>query len=115
MFPLLRVVLWSLVLLPVVSWGQPGPRPRPDSVAGRRAVPRISRRRLVVQYDSRYFILNYHSTTINGLKLGVEFKNCFRTGAAIYFLSTGVPIRRAGPDFAASDAEAELRLRYLAA
>lgn len=112
---LLRVVWWSVALLPLVGQAQPRPVPPFDSVAGRRAVPRISRRRLVVQYDSRYSILNYHFTTINGLKLGVEFKNRFRMGAAIYFLSTGVPTRRARPDFAAPDAEAELRFRYLAA
>ena len=113
MFPLLRVVLLSL-LLPLGSWGQSRAMPPPDSV-GRRAVPRISHRRLVVQYDSRYSILNYHFTTINGLKLGVEFKNRFRTGAAIYFLSTGVPTRQARPENAAPNAVAELRFRYLAA
>jgi hypothetical protein len=69
----------------------------------------------VAQYDSRYSILNHHLTTINGLKLGIEFKNRFRTGAAIYFLSTGVPTRRAKPDNAAVEADAELRFRYLAA
>ncbi|WP_125921438.1 hypothetical protein [Hymenobacter lapidarius] len=85
-----------------------------DTVVGRRAVPRIEHRRLVVQYDSRYAILNYHFTTINGLKLGVEFKNRFRTGAAIYFLSTGVPTRRARPENASPTAVSEIRFRYLA-
>lgn len=85
-----------------------------DTVVGRRAVPRIEHRRLVVQYDSRYSILNYYFTSINGLKLGVEFKNRFRTGAAIYFLSSGVPTRQARPENAAPNAMAELRFRYLA-
>lgn len=76
--------------------------------------PYFSHRRLVVQYDSRYSIINHHLTTINGLKLGIEFKSRFRTGAAIYFLSTGVPTRQAKPENAAEDADAELRFRYLA-
>jgi len=88
-------------------------RSQPDSV-GRRAVQRLPRTRFVAFYDSRYFIINYHFTTINGLKAGVEFKNRFRTGAAICFLSTGVPTRRARPDNAALDANAEIRSRYLA-
>ncbi|WP_310392177.1 hypothetical protein [Hymenobacter sp.] len=87
----------------------------PDTVVGRRAVPRLAHRRVVVQYDSRYAILNHRLTTINGLKLGVEFKNRLRTGAAVYFLSAGVPTRQARPDDAAENAAAELRFRYLAA
>ena len=111
MLVLLRIVLWGAVLLPAPGWAQTQP---PDTVVGRRAVPRIARRRVVVQYDSRYSILNYHFTAINGLKLGVEFKNRFRAGAATYFLSTGVPTRQARPENAAADATADLRFRYLA-
>lgn len=85
-----------------------------DSLHRRQAIPRLRRSRFVAQYDSRYSIINRHFTTINGLKLGIEFKNRFRTGAAIYFLSTGVPTRRAKPDNAAEDGDAELRFRYLA-
>lgn len=81
----------------------------------RRAVPRISCRRLVGQYNPRYAILNYHFTTINGLKLGAKFKNRFHTGAAIYFLSAGVPICQVRPENAAPNAAAKLRFRYLAA
>ena len=81
----------------------------------RRAIPSLAHTRFVAQYDSRYAILNHHFTTINGLKLGVEFKNRFRTGAAIYFLSTGVPSRQPKPDNAAEDASVQLRFRYLAA
>ena len=87
--------------------------PPPDSLR-RRAISRLPRTRFVAQYDSRYSILNRRLTTINGLKLGVEFKNRFRIGAASYFLSTGVPSRQAKPDNAAEDADAELRFRYLA-
>ncbi len=83
--------------------------------AGRRAIPRLARTRFVVLYDSRYSIVNHHLTTINGLKLGVEFKNRFRTGGATYFLSTGVPTRQPRPNNAAEDAPAEIRFRYLAA
>ena len=86
----------------------------PSDSLRRRAVTRLLKTRFMAQYDSRYSVLNRHLTTINGLKLGVEFKNRFRTGAATYFLSTGVPTRQARPDNAAEDADAELRFRYLA-
>lgn len=103
------------LLLAQTSLAAPPRLPTPaDTVVGRRAVPRIEHRRVVVQYDSRYSILNYKFTTINGLKLGVEFKNRLRTGAAIYFLSSGVPTRQARPEKAAPNAVAELRFRYLA-
>ncbi|MBF9237211.1 hypothetical protein I2I05_07360 [Hymenobacter sp. BT683] len=108
-------ILVGLLLLAQASAAAPPQAPAPpDTAVGRRAVPRLDHRRLVVQYDSRYAILNYHFTTINGLKLGVEFKNRLRTGAAIYFLSTGVPTRQARPENAAPNALAELRFRYLA-
>lgn len=114
MFPSLRfaLLLGLAGAVPLAGWAQA--RPAADTV-GRRAVARLARTRFLVQYDSRYSIINYHFTTINGLKLGVEFKNRFRTGAAIYFLSTGVPTRQARPDNAAEDADAEIRFRYLAA
>ena len=89
------------------------PAERSETV-GRKAVPRIARTRFVALYDSRYSIINHKLTTINGLKAGVEFKNRFRTGAAIYFLSTGVPTRQPIPDNASNDADAEIRFRYLA-
>jgi hypothetical protein len=108
-----RLVLLSCCLLPLAGQAQKRPMPSTDSV-GRRAVPRLPRTRFVALYDSRYSIINHHLTTINGLKLGVEFKNRFRTGAAIYFLSTGVPTRQPRPDNAADDADAEIRFRYLA-
>ena len=109
-----RVVLLGLVLLPVGAQAQSVPAPRADTVLRRPAILRLPHNRFVAQYDSRYSIINRHFTTINGLKLGIEFKNRFRTGAAIYFLSTGVPTRRAKPENAAEDADAELRFRYLA-
>ena len=80
-----------------------------------RAVPHILYRRLVVQYNSSYAILNYHYTTINGLKLGVKFKNRFHTSATIYFLSTSVPVCHIRPENAVPNAVAELCFRYLAA
>ena len=109
-----RVVLLGLVLLPVGAQAQSAPVLRADTVLRRPAILRLPHNRFVAQYDSRYSIINRHFTTINGLKLGIEFKNRFRTGAAIYFLSTGVPTRRAKPENAAEDADAELRFRYLA-
>jgi len=110
-----RVFLAGVALLPVGAWAQSAPPARADSVVRRPAILRLPHNRFVAQYDSRYSIINHHFTTINGLKLGIEFKNRFRTGAAIYFLSTGVPTRRAKPENAAEDADAELRFRYLAA
>ena len=107
--------LGAVVLLPLGAPAQSALVLPADTVLRRPAILRLPRNRFVAQYDSRYSILNHHFTTINGLKLGIEFKNRFRTGAAIYFLSTGVPTRRAKPDNAAEDAAAELRFRYLAA
>ena len=113
--PLLKFALGGLLLAAQVAVAAPpNPAPPRDSVRGRAAVARLDRNRFVVQYDSRYSIINHHLTTINGLKLGIEFKSRFRTGAAIYFLSTGVPTRQSAPDNAADDADAELRFRYLA-
>jgi hypothetical protein len=112
---LLRVAWLSAWWLAIPGWAQAQVGVAPDTVVGRRLVPRLSHNRFVAQYDSRYSIINHHLTTINGLKLGLEFKSRFRTGAAIYFLSTGVPTRQAKPDNAAEDADAQLRFRYLAA
>ena len=112
---LFKYLLGGLLLATSVAAARPPAPPRRDSVKGRPAIPRLARSRFVAQYDSRYSIINHHFTTINGLKLGIEFKNRFRTGAAIYFLSTGVPTRQAKPENAAEDADAQLRFRYLAA
>lgn len=83
-----------------------------DAIAEK--APPFSHRRLVVQYDSRYSIINSRFCTINGLKLGMEWRGRVRTGAAVYFLSTGIPTRQPLPDNAADDADAELSFRYLA-
>ena len=93
----------------------PVPTPSPDSLARRPHIVYLPHSRFVAQYDSRYSILNHHFTTINGLKLGIEFKNRFRLGAAVYFLSTGVPTRQAAPPDASPDFQAQIRFRYLAA
>ena len=109
-------LLFGLVVANGLRGFAQAPAPtRADTVLRRPAILRLPHNRFVAQYDSRYSILNHHFTTINGLKLGIEFKNRFRTGAAIYFLSTGVPTRRAKPDNAAEEADAQLRFRYLAA
>ncbi|WP_210517441.1 hypothetical protein [Hymenobacter terricola] len=112
---LFSYVLGGLLATHTARAAPPVVLPPPDTVVGRRAIPRLPHNRFVAQYDSRYSIINHHFTTINGLKLGLEFKSRFRTGAAIYFLSTGVPTRRAKPENAAEDANAQLRFRYLAA
>lgn len=109
----LPLALWSLAALwPGQARAQQIPAAN-DSV-GRRAVPRLAHRRVVVLYDSRYSILNHHFCTINGLKAGIEFKNRFRMGGAIYFLSTGIPTRQASPAEADPNTESTLRFRYLA-
>ncbi len=116
MVSLLRFVWWVGVLLaPAISRAQVSLAVPTDTVGRRPNIARLARNRFVAQYDSRYSIINHHLTTINGLKLGIEFKSRFRTGAAVYFLSTGVPTRQSKPDNAAEDAAAELRFRYLAA
>jgi len=113
---LLKFGLAGLLVAAQAARAAPLPAPvPPDTVVGRRAIPRLPHNRFVAQYDSRYSIINRHFTTINGLKLGLEFKSRFRTGAAVYFLSTGVPTRQAKPENAAEDADAQLRFRYLAA
>ncbi len=89
------------------------PRARADTV-GRRAVARLAKPRVVAFYDARYSIINSHFCTINGLKLGLEWRNRLRTGAAVYFLSSRIPTRRARPDGIDDDARADLRFRYLA-
>lgn len=74
----------------------------------------FERRRLVVQYDSRYSVINSHFCTINGLKLGLEWKGRVRTGAAIYLLSSRIPTRIEPPDNAAEQADATLRFYNIA-
>jgi hypothetical protein len=90
-----------------VAWGQA----LPDSTSPAR--PR-QHRKIVVQYDSRYSILNHYFCTVNGLKLGVEWPGRARLGGAAYFLSTGIPTRQAPPDNASAETDVELRFRYLA-
>ena len=114
-----HLLLRCCLLLGVAgSWpAQAAAQALPDSSSarpGRRFVPRLPHTRYVVLYDSRYSILNHRFCTINGLKAGVEFKNRFRTGVAIYFLSTGIPTRRASPFEATPGSTSDLRFRYLA-
>ena len=87
---------------------------RDTAIVREKPAPPFSHRRLVVQYDSRYSIINSHFCTINGLKLGMEWRGRVRTGAAVYFLSSGIPTRQPLPDNAADDADADLRFRYIA-
>ncbi len=79
-----------------------------------RASPVFARRRLVVQVDSRYSIINHHFSTINGLKLGLEWRGRVRTGAAFYFLSSRIPTRLEPPTNAADEADATLRFYNIA-
>jgi hypothetical protein len=79
-----------------------------------RPAPVFARRRLVVQVDSRYSIINSHFSIINGLKLGLEWRGRVRTGLAFYFLSSRIPTRLAPPDNAAEEADATLRFYNVA-
>jgi len=74
----------------------------------------FTRRRLVVQIDSRYSIINSKYCVINGLKLGLEWKGRVRTGAAFYLLSSRIPTRLEPPDNAATEADATLRFYNIA-
>lgn len=58
------------------------------------AVARLAKPRVVAFFDARYSIINGRFCIINGLKLGLEWKNRLRTGAAVYFLSSRIPTRR---------------------
>lgn len=113
-----RLALLRCAGLPARAQALPAPGGGPavrDSVARRPRIVYLPRSRFVAQYDSRYSIVSHHLTAVNGLKLGVEFKNRFRTGAAVYLPSTGVPTRQAAPPEAAPGYDAQIRFRYLAA
>ena len=111
----LRSLHWLLAAGLAAGWAapvaaQPAAAPA-DSVRPARV---FEHRRLVVQYDSRYSIINSHFCTINGLKLGLEWKGRVRTGAAIYLLSSRIPTRLEPPDNAADEADATLRFYNIA-
>jgi hypothetical protein len=76
--------------------------------------PVFARRRLVLQIDSRYSIINSHFSIINGLKLGLEWRGRVRTGAAFYFLSSRIPTRLEPPDNASDEPDATLRFYNVA-
>jgi hypothetical protein len=79
-----------------------------------RPAPVFARRRLVVQVDSRYSIINSHFSIINGVKMGLELRGRMRTGLAFYFLSSRIPTRLEPPDNAADEADATLRFYNVA-
>jgi hypothetical protein len=112
-------LLWGLLLTALAAGAAPfiappdTTLPRPTEHDGRRP-PLLPHRKIVVQYDSRYSIINHHFCTINGLKAGIEWRGRMRTGAAVYFLSTGIPTRQRRPDDASLTSPAELSFRYIA-
>jgi hypothetical protein len=103
-------VLGLLVALASPAVAAPGQAPRDTA----RPAPVFARRRLVVQIDSRYSIINGKFSIINGLKLGLEWRGRVRTGAAFYFLSSRIPTRLEPPDNAADEADATLRFYNVA-
>lgn len=100
---------WPLLL--ALSLARPVSAAPLDSA---RHTPIFSRRRLVVQVDSRYSIINSHFSIINGVKLGLEWRGRVRTGVAFYFLSSRIPTRLEPPGNAADEADATLRFYNIA-
>ncbi len=105
---------WLLVglLAALAAPAQAAPGRAPGDTA--RPAPVFAHRRLVVQIDSRYSIINSKFSIINGVKLGLEWRGRVRTGAAFYFLSSRIPTRLEPPDNAADEADATLRFYNVA-
>lgn len=104
--------LWAALL--AVGLAQSASAALPAPADSLRPALVFTRRRLVVQIDSRYSIINSHFSIINGLKLGLEWRGRVRTGAAFYFLSSRIPTRLEPPDNAADEADATLRFYNIA-
>ncbi|AMR26640.1 hypothetical protein A0257_05660 [Hymenobacter psoromatis] len=104
------LVLGLLAALASPAGAAPALAPRDTA----RPAPVFARRRLVVQIDSRYSIINSKFSIINGVKLGLEWRGRVRTGAAFYFLSSRIPTRLEPPDNAADEADATLRFYNVA-
>ena len=100
--------LTGLLLASLAAHAAPPP---PDSL---RRPQVFDHRRLVIQIDSRYSIINSHLVPLNGLKLGVELRGRMRAGAAFYFLSRRIPTRLPTPTNAAVEADATLRFYNIA-
>ena len=100
--------LTGLLLASLAAHAAPLP---PDSL---RRPQVFDHRRLVIQIDSRYSIINSHLVPLNGLKLGVELRGRMRAGAAFYFLSRRIPTRLPTPTNAAVEADATLRFYNIA-
>jgi len=109
-FSIRRLLLSSLLLLVSLAGAAAPGRLPPDSTR----LPVFARRKLVVQVDSRYSIINSHFCVINGVKLGLEWRGRVRTGAAFYFLSSSIPTRLAPPNNASGDPDAGLRFYNVA-
>lgn len=103
--------LWLVLLLGLARPAIAAPVAPPDSL---RPSPVFAHRRLVVQIDSRYSIINSHFSIINGLKLGLEWRGRVRTGAAFYFLSSRIPTRLEPPSNATDEPDATLRFYNVA-
>jgi hypothetical protein len=106
-----RWLAGALLALSLARPASAAPAAPPDSL---KPSPVFARRRLVVQVDSRYSIINSHFSIINGLKLGLEWRGRVRTGAAFYFLSSRIPTRLEPPDNAADEPDATLRFYNIA-
>lgn len=102
-----------LFLLPIALATQPAAAQSglgialPDSSRGER------HRRIVVQLDQRFSPLNGKLVGIYGMKVGLEWRGRLRAGLGGYFLSGGVPTRRAAPPTLPPGTDSELRFRYV--
>lgn len=105
---------WRWAVLLAVSLAGPASAAPPSPSDSSKPSPVFAKRRLVVQIDSRYSIINSHFSVINGLKLGLEWRGRVRTGAAFYFLSSRIPTRLEPPDNAADEPDATLRFYNIA-
>jgi hypothetical protein len=105
---------WLCAALLAVGLAQPASAAPAAPADSLRPAQVFTRRRLVVQIDSRYSIINSHFSIINGVKLGLEWRGRVRTGAAFYFLSSRIPTRLEPPVNAAEEADATLRFYNVA-
>jgi hypothetical protein len=105
---------WLGAALFVLGLAQPASAAPAGPADSLRPAQVFTKRRVVVQIDSRYSIINSHFSIINGLKLGLEWRGRVRTGAAFYFLSSRIPTRLEPPDNAADEPDATLRFYNIA-
>jgi hypothetical protein len=91
--------------------------PAASLAAGTEAYPDSSRtsqahRRIVFQLDQRFSQLQRQLIGINGVKLGVEWRNRLRTGVGLYVLSSGLRANAPQPFPLPAGTTNRVRFRY---